>query len=171
MTACQHKRLCEAYECPSPRLWVAADYRQEREIPYIGLTDWEMNWPSKFGIAYDELRPALPQGPRMSFYADDALLGSTNLPTHDGQYRRQYGDYTLLFHNNDTEYIMFEDMNHFSTARATTRKVTRSQDGTQTAPPSRYALRLSPRQLPHRGRHPNAACRASTHGLQLSDTV
>lgn len=138
MTACQHKHLSDEGDCPSPHqeLRVEALYRQNWEIPFRNGTVWEENWPADFGMDYKDLRPFLPQGFRMSFYNGDALLGSTNLPTHGGRYYRQKGNYSLLFFNNDSEYIVFEGMDRLSTARATTRVVSRpGHDFPTTAPP------------------------------------
>lgn len=125
MTACQHKHLSDEGDCPSPHqeLRVEALYRQDWEIPFRNGTVWEENWPADFGMDYKDLRPFLPQGFRMSFYNGDALLGSTNLPTHGRRYYRQKGNYSLLFFNNDSEYIVFEGMDRLSTARASTRVV------------------------------------------------
>ena len=46
-------------------------------------------------------------------------------PEGDVVYMRP-GEHSLLFYNNDTEYIVFDEMQSFASAKATTRTRTRS---------------------------------------------
>ena len=97
-------------------------------MPAQGGTDWE-SYPSfaqRFGFEYDSLRPAVPEGLRVQVYNDDGTNNVVNLEPEGGTVQMRPGEHSLLFYNNDTEYIVFDDMNSYASARATTRAVTRS---------------------------------------------
>ena len=128
--SCEHKELCFDHDehAPKTEILVKATYQQEWEVPAQGGTDWE-SYPSfaqRFGFEYDSLRPAVPEGLRVQVYNDDGTNNVVNLEPEGGTMQMRPGEHSLLFYNNDTEYIVFDDMNSYASARATTRAVTRS---------------------------------------------
>lgn len=128
--SCEHKELCFDHDehAPKTEILVKATYQQEWEVPAQGGTDWE-SYPSfaqRFGFEYDSLRPAVPEGLRVQVYNDDGTNNVVNLEPEGGTVQMRPGEHSLLFYNNDTEYIVFDDMNSYASARATTRAVTRS---------------------------------------------
>jgi hypothetical protein len=80
------------------------------------------------GVSYNDLRPIVPEGVRIHVYHEkDQSENIRNLPPKGANFHfKNEGHYSLLFHNNDTEYIVYQGMNSFATAYATTRGVSRS---------------------------------------------
>jgi len=123
--SCNHK---DVYLGPlSPQhVVVDADYALEWEQPWDGRTDWASDWPAHFGLAYESLRPGIPTGLRVVAYNDDGSVDISNIPAEGGDLHLRQGNHSLLFYNNDTEYIVFGGLERFSTATATTRSRVRS---------------------------------------------
>lgn len=136
-TGCRQRDFCYVHADHAPRCQadIVADYQLLWEIPYEGLTDWRGNFPDSLGMTYEGLLPQQPKGLRvLDYYAgleiDGELTGSdgiseTNLPPFGGRLWLSEGQHSLLFHNNDTEYIKFENLGSFANAIATTRSRTR----------------------------------------------
>lgn len=130
LASCEHKELCFDHDphAPKSQVRIEAAYEQEWQYDYKGLTDWVHypTWQESFGMAYDDLRPALPSGLRLRLYNADQSEEVINMaPEGEVVYMRP-GEHSLLFHNNDTEYIVFNDLQSYARAMATTRGVTRS---------------------------------------------
>ena len=129
LTACEHKDLCFDHEDHAPRTAVQIDATYEREWQYTldGATDWShyAQWDQTFGFPYDSLRPAVPDGLRVQVYNSDGTHNVMNLPPEGDVVQMRPGEHALLFYNNDTEYIVFDDMASFASARATTRSRSR----------------------------------------------
>lgn len=128
-TACDHKELC--FDHPEHALrydtQVTIDYNQQWEIPYDNLTDWSSAWnDSEFGMPYVSLRPGIPEGVRVAMYAKEPPRLVDNIAPTGGIIRMRPGLNSLIFYNNDTEYIVFDDMDNFASAKATTRARSRS---------------------------------------------
>lgn len=102
--------------------------------------DWEKVWERDFGMShssgwdesyhgfpYYSLNPTVPEGVTMLTYGDGDQPGVSFLPA-DAQTVNigEGGDHSLLFYNNDTEYIVLSDMASLPQARATTTTRTRS---------------------------------------------
>jgi hypothetical protein len=115
LTSCEHKDLCIHHDEHSLHcgLVVEAEYDLSVEADYLGRTD-------------DILFPVEPEGLRMLVYSNDATPTIHNLDVHGGKVSMTEGPHTLLFYNNDTEYIVFDDMTSSVYARATTRTRTRA---------------------------------------------
>lgn len=116
---------CRKDLCPNhyPQAAVALSYEREWERDY-GM-HWAAAWPAERFGAYDVLRPERPEGVNMIAYAADAsdlffLQPDGGRVTFGSEVR------SLLFYNNDTEYIVFNDMASLPAARATTTSRTRS---------------------------------------------
>mgnify|MGYP000614640428 CR=1 FL=1 len=129
LTSCEHKDLCFDHDVHSPKydFRVVATYQQEWELN-LNEKVWgsEAEWPEKYGMTYDGLRPAIPAGLRMHVFSESGVNDMINMPAEGGVVGLQPGDHQLLFYNNDTEYILFDDMYSFASAKATTRTRTRS---------------------------------------------
>ena len=97
------------------------EYNRENHV------EWEKYWNEAFGISYDDLRPSPPEGVRVHIYNEDNQSEDMrNLPPKGANIHfKDEGHYSVLFHNNDTEYIVYQGMNSFATAYATTRGMSR----------------------------------------------
>lgn len=132
LLSCEHKALCYDHEAhtPNTRVAVIPTYEREWEYRSEGGIEWESrpDWQEAFGIGYDGLRPSVPSGLRAHVFNPEGHEGyeADNLPATGGVLAPDEGEHALLFHNNDTEYIVFRDMEHFREAYATTRARMRS---------------------------------------------
>lgn len=130
MLSCEHKELCFDHDVHAPRtvVCIEAQYEQEWQYPWQGGTDWATfpTWQTSFGMTYDTLRPAIPEGLRVQVYNADRSEEIINLPPEGGIAHLRPGEHALLFYNNDTEYIVFDQMQSYASAKATTRSRSRS---------------------------------------------
>lgn len=130
LCACTHQELCMDHFAHSPKSYVRvnATWEQEWQFDYSNNTAWSTYpaWKDSFGMEYDELRPAVPSGLRLYIYNDDATSNIANIDPEGGLVYMRPGEHSLLFYNNDTEYILFERMSSYASALATTRTRTRS---------------------------------------------
>ena len=78
---------------------------------------------------YHELCPDAPDGLRVQVYNEDGTNNVLNVAPEGDIVRMRPGEHSLLLYNNDTEYIVFDDMNSFASAKATTRTRTRASYG------------------------------------------
>lgn len=107
------------------RVEAVAEWEQEWERMHD--TDWEQNWLEDFSCSYDDLRPVVADGIRALVYADEGVpYTEFNLEAAGGRLPMEEGTNTLLFYNNDTEYIVFSDLDASASASATTRTRTRT---------------------------------------------
>lgn len=88
--------------------------------------DWKNNWNSAWGLTYDDLRPVAAEGIRAIAYGDDGYYNEANLPTEGGLLPVRVGENSVLMYNNDTEYILFDELSASALATATTRGVSRA---------------------------------------------
>lgn len=128
LCSCEHKELCYNHHEHASRYEadVAATYTLAWEIPYNNLTDYIHNWPSGLGFSYNSLLPEKPEGLRAISYADGRLPAIVNMPADGGVASLPYSVQSLLFINNDTEYIRIVNDDSYSEAMATTRGRSRS---------------------------------------------
>lgn len=128
--SCEHKSLCfdHAEHAPKSRMHIEALYEKEWQYTYEGSTDWKNfpEWYETFNVEYDTLRPGIPNGLRVQVYNSDGSDEIHNLAPAGGTVYMRPGQHSLLFYNNDTEYIVFNEMQSFASARATTRARTRA---------------------------------------------
>lgn len=119
------KDLC--YDHPdhafSVQVDLTATWEQEWERSY--QTDWQSVWNSAWPQRYDDLRPDVPTGIRARIYTGGIAENEGNLSPEGGRLYMNEGTHDLLFYNNDTEYIVFNDIAALTSARATTRSLTR----------------------------------------------
>lgn len=106
------------------------DWMQEWENPYTGgeyQFDWETIWEEQgWPREYDEFRPEIADGIRSIVYNDDQAPSVSNLENDGGIISMTEGQHSLLFYNNDTEYIIFDGTDNSAMATASTRTRTRS---------------------------------------------
>lgn len=126
MTGCR-KELCydHSEHAPGVYLDVKAQWEQVWERDYG--CDWKNHWSSEWGIAYEAFTPKVPEGLRLRTYKGEQPLEVFNLePAGELVTLKEEGTYSLLFHNNDTEYIVYDGLSVSTRATATTRTVSRS---------------------------------------------
>lgn len=130
LSSCDHKELCFDHEehAPKYQLHVDATYQQEWEIYNGEGIVWKEfpTWIDSYGMAYDDLKPKIPAGLRMHDFPVAGQYNMTNMPAFGESVRMRPGEHQLLFYNNDTEYIVFNDMYSYASAKATTRTRSRS---------------------------------------------
>jgi hypothetical protein len=131
LTACEQKDLCYDHDAHAGIAYVEVDasYEKEWEYPVARAIPWISygGWGEEFGIDYDDLRPDTPEGLRSQIFRDDESVAQVNLPPEGGLIPfRDTGEYSLLFYNNDTEYVVFDAATSALTSRATTRSRSRS---------------------------------------------
>ena len=129
-SSCEHKDLCFDHDphATKSEVRIEAEYEKEWQYTHEGSTDWKNypTWQESFGMEYNTLRPGMPDGLRVQVYNTDGSDDIINIaPEGDVVYMRP-GEHSLLFYNNDTEYIVFDEMQSFASAKATTRSRTRS---------------------------------------------
>lgn len=119
------KELCYNHDEHSAgvKTYVQSDWEQEWEREY--LISWEEVWKEEWPREYDEFRPEIGEGIRAIIYEDDSYSES-NLDAEGGRLPMSEGKHSILFYNNDTEYIVFDAVSSQATASATTRTRTRS---------------------------------------------
>ena len=128
--SCEHKDLCFDHEehALKSEVLIKAVYEKEWEHTCNGGPDWKNyeDWEEDFGMEYDSLLPVNPDGLRVQVYNEDGTNNVLNIAPGGGIVQMRPGEHSLLLYNNDTEYIVFDDMNSYAEARATTRTRTRS---------------------------------------------
>lgn len=121
--SCDHKDLCFDHDQHALRYQaeIQAAYTRVWEYSQPGQTNWEHQWPLDFDFPYDSLVPSFPKGLRAVVYNADGSNRITNMDTFGGILPLAAGNNDILFYNNDTEYIVFDNMGSLHTATATTR--------------------------------------------------
>lgn len=128
LSSCDNKNLCFDHDEHALKYHadIKAQYELEWQYTYNDATDWRTRWPQSFGMTYESLLPHIPEGLRMVTYNTDGTNETANLPAAGGTVHFKSGEHSLLFYNNDTEYIVFDDLASYATARATTRSRSRA---------------------------------------------
>ncbi len=130
ITSCDHKDLCMDHWDHTARHQVnfQADWHLLWE--YHSHEDgihWESEWHNyDFSYEYDELRPEQGTGIRSQVYTEGHDNEVSNLPAEGGIVYMTPGEHQVLFYNNGTEYIVFNDISLVANATATTRTRSRS---------------------------------------------
>lgn len=131
LTGCR-KDLCFDHDehAPAVRADVQPDWMQEWESPYLGgeiQLDWETIWEEQgWPRSYDEFRPEVADGIRSIVYNTDEQPSVSNLESDGGIISMSQGTHSILFYNNDTEYIIFDGTDNSASATASTRTRTRA---------------------------------------------
>lgn len=124
VTSCR-KDLCYNHEehSYSVKAFVQASWELEWERTYS--VDWQDRWDENWSRTYEEFRPEIGEGIRSLVYNEQGVAEG-NLSSEGGRLYMPEGTHTLLFYNNDTEYIVFDDIATLPSASASTRTRTRS---------------------------------------------
>ena len=89
--------------------------------------NWEQSWPSDWTCSYEDLLPSPASGIRaLVYYKDSVVYDERNFPTTGGRLYLTDETFSILFYNNDTEYIVFDNLYQGAHTRATTRTLTRA---------------------------------------------
>lgn len=132
LSGCRHRDFCYHHEEHSPVAVtiIKADYLRAWEIAHAAdpYRDWRSDWPSHMPMAYDDLLPGIPEGLRVVVYPHDGSERyAVNMDAHGGELQFQAeGWHSMLLYNNDTEYIVFEGQESYTSSTATTRTRNRS---------------------------------------------
>lgn len=116
------KELC--YDHDHWKSNVVADWELVWERDY-GMA-WEQNWDSPAGYVYDSLRPVPGTGIAVLVYKEDSTYSERHIGADGGLLPLGQGLQSMLFYNDDTEYIIFSGLNSHAEASASTRTRTRS---------------------------------------------
>lgn len=120
---CDHKDLC--YNHPEHAIryqtHVNASYDLIWEMREPDGYDWATHWPADFGMEYGSLNPSMPDGLCVNSYGVEGRKASRHLPAQGGVVELVPGLNSLLMYNDDTEYIIFDNLNNSVSAKASTR--------------------------------------------------
>lgn len=125
LSSCR-KELCYNHweHSMSVKADIRAAYEQEWELD-CGCA-WEADWQTYgFNTGYDALRPGLPSGLKVLVYSPGGQYEEQNGAPEGFLVRMSEGEHSLLMYNNDTEYLLFNDLGSTATATVTTRTRTR----------------------------------------------
>lgn len=128
LTGCEHKELCFNHPEHAARYdtRVVASYDLTWEMPGPGGTDWKTEWPTDLGISYTSLNPTYPDGLCVNSYGIGGVTLTRHLPPQGGQVEMSPGINSVLMYNDDTEFIVFDNMNNSISAKASTRSRSRA---------------------------------------------
>ena len=107
-------------------LHLEISYSLDWHLPWA--ENWNDNWPEEWVVDWDKMLPKEPEGVRLHVFDCDYKnpVSNHNLESRGGKIALNSGRYDMLLYNNDTEGIIFENINAVSDAGATTRTRTRS---------------------------------------------
>lgn len=123
-TGCR-KDLCYIHDEHSISVKVNAVASWELEWERAYDHDWKSEWNAAWGCAYEDLLPEPGEGIRVLVYREDGNYTEGNISAEGGRLPVQEGQSSLLFYNNDTEYVVFNNLTAVASASATTRTITR----------------------------------------------
>lgn len=105
---------------------VTLDYEQEWERDYG--RKWSESWHDGLnGQSYDLMRPGVPSTVSMGVYPSEGQNPyEVYLEAGGGEASLGQGPYDILFYNNDTEYVVINDIASLPKATATTRSRSRA---------------------------------------------
>lgn len=125
LTSCNQKELCYDHwdHAVTAQVQFNFDYQRDWEYQYPGGPDWKSGWnPQYYGCSYDDMRPGVPEGIRIIEYFDGVeKYHLHNINPVSETVRLNPGRANLLFFNNDTEFIVFSNIDVSADATATTR--------------------------------------------------
>lgn len=127
LASCEHDPLCLNHDEHALKYHInlAATWRLDWEENVNNHKDWEANWPQDY-LPYNSLRPTKPDGLRVVNNTKDGATHVFNISPDGGLIYLSEGTNNMLLYNNNTEYIVFTEMNSVASTRATTRTRTRA---------------------------------------------
>ena len=121
------KELCYDHDTHALAVRVDVEATWLREWEQGNDLKLEENWDETLmGVRYDSLRPAEAEGIRVVVYDWEGGMAERNIKSTGGLIAMREGLNSLLFYNNDTEYIVFDNLSESATATATTRSRSRA---------------------------------------------
>lgn len=128
LTGCEHKDLCFNHPEHAARYdtRIAATYDLSWEMRGPEGPDWKTDWPAAFGISYESLNPVTPEGLCVNSYSIGGGTLTRHLPASGGRVEMAPGINSVLMYNDDTEFIVFDNLNSTVSAKASTRSRSRS---------------------------------------------
>lgn len=107
---------------------IAASYEQRWHYYAEGGIDWENEWSQhNFGMRYTDLNPEIPTGLSAMIYSEgQSTSHEYNMKPTGTRMSLIQGTHHMIFYNNDTEYIIFKDLDDIMTAMVTTSGRTRA---------------------------------------------
>lgn len=130
LSACQHRDFCcdHPLHAPVAVTIVEADYFRAWELPHsTPYMFWREAWPEGLPYQYDDLLPDRPEGLRINIYPIASERYSVILSPNGGEVHFEAeGPHSLLFYNDDTEYITLDGMDSYASSKASTRTRSRS---------------------------------------------
>lgn len=128
LTSCDHKELCFDHWDHAARHQV--NFQAEWDLTWEYMHEgenWKENWHNyDFSREYEDLLHEQGTGIRSQVYTDGHDNELQNHPAEGGIVHMTPGEHQILFYNNDTEYIVFNDIDLLANASATTRTRTRT---------------------------------------------
>ncbi len=105
-----------------------AGYNLQWELSDDGVPAWENRWDAAiYGMEYAALLPKRPEGLRVNTYSAGSTVTTTaNIASGGGTVAMTPGLNSVLIYNNDTEDIVFDNLNASATAKASTRARSRA---------------------------------------------
>jgi len=125
LTGCR-KDLCYDHPDHAPGVYldVKAQWEQVWERDYG--CDWKNHWVSEWGIAYEAFTPLKAGGIGVVVYEDEGIYLEDHLLQDGGKLTLlAEGKYDMLFYNDDTDYILYDNIHSLVDATATTRTAVR----------------------------------------------
>lgn len=126
-SSCDLKELCFDHADHAMRydVNICPTWNLVWEIPYEGNTDWLSDWNESMGHDYASLNPVMPDGLRVVSYRDGVNPEQVNIAPEGGIVGLPPGDQSILFYNNDFEFITIDNANSYAQAMARTRSRSR----------------------------------------------
>lgn len=128
LASCDHKELC--YNHPEHALRsqtrIVASYNRMWESGDDGVPSWSNDWPASYVIEYESLIPGMPTGLCLNAYVANGSNVVSHMAATGGTATITAGENSLLMYNDDTEYIIFDNLNASVSAKATTRARSRA---------------------------------------------
>lgn len=121
-SSCEHKELCYIHDQHALKreILLQPQWQQYWEIGH-GYADWQGQWPAWVPVTYNSLLPGIPEGLRVITVSDTGSRQSFNLSVEGGVVSLGEGFHSLLCYNNDTEYIVFDDLSSSASTRSRSR--------------------------------------------------
>lgn len=119
------KDLCYNHDEHALNARVLVEAEWEREWEYAEQTAWEEAWDERWR-EYDSLRPDVASGIRSVVYRRTGGVAEYNHRPSGGLLPLTEGTHSILFYNNDTEYIVFDNVSESASATASTRSRSRA---------------------------------------------
>lgn len=123
LSACKHTSVEDLDPVFTKRMMVQATYENQWQFPTEEGVDWQQYpaWEETFHLQYDLLRPLTPDGLRAQVSLEDGKASVFNIHPCGGEVPFTDSEQSLLFYNNNTEFIVFDALHTLKQATATTR--------------------------------------------------